>query len=329
MGDVAQHKAVHQTFSQKQDYSHSTRRKSHMINPQHDGNPIRSRFDCARWVALSQIAGISSRTLDQLIAHAGSLAAVFETPAAVLREVPRVGPKTVSAIQQADLDALLTAIESWQQAGVEILLREDTAYPRSLAGLENAPAVLFWAGEPWAASRPAIAVAGTRQPSPASRALAGEIAHTLAREGYTVISGLATGIDTAAHTGAIEEAGQTFAVLGSGVLSIYPPQNAPLAEAIRQQGALLSEVRPDSPPSTHALVSRNRLISGLAEAIVVVETGVTGGSMHTVRFAQAQNRRVFVVDNGASGNQHLLEQGAIALPAQGSQSALLKMLRYE
>ncbi|HML24726.1 MAG TPA: DNA-processing protein DprA, partial [Aggregatilinea sp.] len=135
-------------------------------------------------------------------------------------------------------------------------------------------------------------------------------AGALAACGCTIVSGLAAGIDTAAHQGALRAGTRTLAVLGSGVQSVYPPGNRTLARHIIEHGAVIAEVQPDAGPNAPALVARNRLISGLSRAIVVVEAGETSGSLHAARFAQAQGRAVYAVESAAAGSRHLINSNA-------------------
>jgi DNA processing protein len=233
--------------------------------------------------------------------------------------VPRIGPKLAAAIRTIDLDQTRAAIRAWTADGIAVLLREsvDPGYPSALRTMDDAPPVLFgrgnWSGDGASDSR-AIAIVGARQPSLPATQLATELAAELAAHGWTIVSGLAAGIDTAAHTGALEAGGRTVAVLGSGVRVIYPPQNADLAARIMAQGAIFSEQHPDSPPNSPALVARNRLISGLSRAVIVVEAGESSGSLHAARFARAQGRRVFAVESPARGNQRLIGEGAQPMP---------------
>jgi DNA processing protein len=144
--------------------------------------------------------------------------------------------------------------------------------------------------------------------------VARRLASILVQRSYTIVSGLAAGIDTNAHHGALASGGNSVAALGCGVLDIYPEPNIRLSEKIVQCGVLLCEVNPEATPNAASLVARNRLISGLSEAVIVVETTIEGGAMHAVRFALAQGRRVYAVDNDASGNRALIENGATAVP---------------
>ena len=197
-----------------------------------------------------------------------------------------------------------------------------------LRDLDDAPPTLFWRGclapAAWAKT---VAIVGTRAPSQAARFIALRLAMQLARAGITVISGLALGIDTAAHSGALSAAGVTFAVLGSGLLNVYPPTNQELAARILQTGALVSELHPCWGANAQRLVSRNRIISGLSRALIVVESDVQGGAMYAARFAREQGRPVYTFDLPASGNQALIRGGARVLDRDNPAAALRRSLK--
>ena len=159
----------------------------------------------------------------------------------------------------------------------------------------------------------AVGIVGTRNPSSEARYLTLQLAMQLARAGYTVVSGLALGVDTAAHAGALSADGKTVAVLGSGVLNVYPKENTELAQRIRAAGAILSELHPRCGANAQRLVSRNRIISGLSKAVIVVESNADGGAMYTARFAHEQGRPVYTCDLPADGNQQLIKDGAYLL----------------
>jgi DNA processing protein len=268
----------------------------------------------ARRVALSLIPNLGSRRIVALLDHFGSLAAILEAGDANLRAVPGIGPKLAAAIRAIDLAHTASEIAGWQADGIAILLPSDDGYPAALKALADAPPVLFRRGLAGPDDSRAVAIVGTRSPTGASRGLAETIAATLAGQGWTVTSGMAAGIDTAAHQGALRAGGRTLAVLGCGVRVIYPPENAPLAAHILAHGALLSETHPDMPPSAPALVARNRLISGLSRAVIVIETAEDGGGMYAARFAREQGRAVYAVQNASTGNVRLIAEGARPLP---------------
>jgi DNA processing protein len=283
----------------------------------HDRPMTSSPSDLALWVALSLIPGLGGRTFDRLLARFGTLDAVLIASEPDLRAVPGIGPTLSAAIRAIDLARTRQEIAAWQADGIAILTREDAQYPEPLRRTEDAPPVVFWRGHPFPGD-PAVALVGTRWPSAAAGQLAGQLAETLAAQGWLIVSGLAAGIDTAAHWGALRAGGRTVAVLGSGVQAIYPPQNADLAARILERGALLGETHPLAPPSSPALVARNRLISGLSRAVIVVATEDRGGSLHTTRFAQQQGRPVYAVDNQCAGNRQLLADGARPLAPQSA-----------
>lgn len=265
------------------------------------------------WVALSLTKHLGGKTLRALLQHFDhNLPAILAADVAALRQVPGVGPKIAQAIREIDVDTTARAIERWQEEGVRILTWDDAAYPRSLRGLEDAPPTLFVVGRlPDFRRRMAYAVVGTRQPTPQSCQITERISAELADRGHIVVSGLAAGIDTIAHMGALAvPTGSTVAVLGGGILNVYPPSNRELAQAINGRGALICEVSPDAEVGAPGLVARNRLITGLCEGLIVVETGVGGGAMHAARFAKIQNKRIYAVDNAASGNRQLIADGA-------------------
>ncbi|HVO69667.1 MAG TPA: DNA-processing protein DprA [Aggregatilineaceae bacterium] len=268
----------------------------------------------AQWVALSLIPSLGSRRIGALLDHFGSLVAILEAGDSDLRAVPGIGPKLAAAIRAIDLAQTASEIAGWQADGIAILLRGDAGYPAALKTLTDAPPILFRCGLAGSDDSRAVAIVGTRSPAGASRRLAETIAGTLAGQGWTVTSGMSAGIDTAAHQGALRAGGRTLAVLGCGVRVIYPPENAPLAAHILAQGALLSETHPDMPPSSPTLVARNRLISGLSRAVIVIETAEDGGGMYTARFAREQERIVYAVQNGSAGNVRLIAEGAHPLP---------------
>ena len=279
----------------------------------------------AAWVALSLIRGMGGAKVAALTTQVGSAAAVFTAPERDLLAVRGIGKKTVEAIRQTDLDAVTRQISVWEAAGVGVLLPAD--FPSRLCPpLPEPPPVLFVRGILPADNAPAVAVVGTRAPSPAMRDVAYQLGRVLAAAGHTIVSGLAFGVDAAAHNGALSvPTGRTVAVLGSGVLNIYPAQHRDLAEKIITQGALVCEVAPEVTVSTPGLVARNRLISAFADVVIIVQSNDDGGAMYAARAALKQGRRMLAVDNGTSGNRALIEAGdALSLsPDLSNLSAVL------
>jgi DNA processing protein len=195
------------------------------------------------------------------------------------------------------------------------VLRDDAAYPPALGRICDPPGVLFCRGKIEARDELAVALVGSRRCTVYGRQQAERLAGALARAGLTIVSGLARGIDAAAHRGALEAGGRTIAVLGTGLANIYPPEHAELAQAIAQQGAVLAEVPLDTAPLPGLFPQRNRIIAGLSLGVVVVEAARSSGALHTVRHAVEQGREVFAVpgriDSLASEGCHdVLRDGA-------------------
>lgn len=276
-----------------------------------------------RFVALSLTRHLGGRTFRALLAaFNGDLDAILQAETGDLRRVPGIGEKIAQGIRRADAEAVARALEGWQAAGVCILTWDDARYPARLRVTEDAPPVLFALGDLRTLDRldtPApAAVIGTRRPSAGTPLIVERVSARLVAQGRVIVSGLAYGVDKLAHLSALAlPEGRTVAVLGSGVLNLYPPEHAGLALAIQGRGLLLCEVAPDAPVGAPGLVARNRIITGLCSDVVVVETAEDGGAMHAARFARAQGRRVFAVDLPASGNRALLNDGALPLPPGG------------
>ncbi len=284
----------------------------------------------AQWVALSLIPNLGGRTITRLLERFGSLDEVLSASADELQQVAGIGPKLAAAIRGVKVAETRQALAHWQADGVRVLLWHTPGYPSALNDLPDAPPVLFCRGTWQKDDRRAVALVGTRQPTVQGCHAAATLAAGCAARGWTVISGLATGIDTVAHQSALEAGGRTLAVLGSGVCAVYPPGNRALAERLIERGALFSETHPHAAPSAPTLVARNRLISGLSRAVIVVEAGADSGCLHAVRFARAQGRAVFAVLSGARGNARALAEGAHPLPADGAAfEALERILGQE
>lgn len=276
------------------------------------------------WIALSLTDRVGGKTIRALMQHFGDINAVLKADAAELQAVPGIGSKIAGSIRAIDLQQAQKLIDHWHKDEISILILEDADYPARLKELDDAPPVLFVRGR--CPLDRAVAVVGTRSPSPESENIAKRLSAALAEQGYTVVSGLAHGIDTNAHFGALGvQNGRTLAILGSGVSNIYPEENHSLADAILMDnvGALMSEVAPSLSPSSSRLVARNRIISGISQAVIVVETGVDGGAMHAARRGFEQGRKIYALDIAASGNRALIDAGAMAMNPDFSNLDLL------
>ena len=234
----------------------------------------------------------------------------------MLREISGIGPKLSQAIAAArkSVDAE-EEIAHCAQHGVDILTRASPAYPAPLATIPDPPAVLFVQGRIEPTDSLGIAIVGSRHGTHYGVSQAEKLAGALARAGLTIISGLARGIDAAAHRGALTAGGRTLAVLGSGVLNIYPPEHQELARQVRAHGAVISESHPRAAPISGAFPQRNRILSGLAMGVVVVEASSRSGALITARHAMEQGREVFAVpgrvDNrNSQGCHRLIRDGA-------------------
>jgi len=267
------------------------------------------------WIALSLVERVGGKTMRALLAHFGSAQSVLKAESHELRRVPGIGATIAASICAADVSAVERDIPRWQAAGIQIITDNDPAYPTRLRALDDAPPTIFVRGvwDEGLRKAEAVAIVGTRAPSEIALGAAEGLAFDLARHGYLIVSGLALGIDRKAHFSAIAAAGNTLAVLGGGVLNVYPPANKKLAETICAHGALLSETHPYAESKPASLVARNRIISGLCSALIVVETQIDGGAMHAARWAREQGRTLYTLDLPASGNQQLIDQGAVPL----------------
>jgi DNA processing protein len=263
-------------------------------------------------VALSLVPYVGGKTFDALIQAFGSLDAILGASEDELLQVDGIGKRIAKGICAVNIAHTEKNIAEWQAQGIHILTRHDTRYPHTLHDLDDKPPTLFVRGECdttlW---DNAVAIVGTRNPSPKARVLARKIAENYARSRYTVVSGLAMGIDRLAHEGAISVGqGRTVAVLGCGVLNLYPLPNVRLAQdMIARGGCLISEYAPNESVHSTRLVARNRLISGLSRLLILVESESDGGAMHAVKFARQQGRTLHVANFGASGNQEAIQAG--------------------
>jgi DNA processing protein len=264
----------------------------------------------AHWLALLSISGVGGVTARRLIETFGSVEAVFEAADDELDSVPRFSPEMIEQLHSISLEAVESQLDSLSDEGIDVLTWEDESYPANLRQVNDAPPLLFMCGRLRKGDSAAVAIVGTREPTPRSASLAEQLGFELASRGLTVVSGLALGIDAAGHRGALRaEDGRTLAVLGSGLRSIFPRENMSLAEQVSLHGALLSELRPNTSASGPALMARDRIVSGLSRAVIVVEAGERSGTMDTARRARSQDRLLIAVP-GSPGANLLLAGGA-------------------
>ena len=238
------------------------------------------------------------------VVSAGALAASLRIP-----ESER--PHRLAAARARASEALDRAAK----ADLRLLSWYDADYPELLRQMADPPIVLWWRGDPGSLSLPAVAIVGSRRATPGGVAVARKLARGVAEAGLVVVSGLARGIDAAAHLGALDAAGRTIGVLGSGADVIYPPEHRSHVDRICTSGAVLSEFPPGTPPLAHHFPMRNRIISGLCKAVIVVEASHRSGSLITARLALEQGRDVYAVPGSVSSGQYagshaLIKDGA-------------------
>lgn len=268
-------------------------------------------------IAFNRVQGLGPVTARQIIEALGSLAAVFETSAERLMEIPGIGSERALLLTRELKEVSAEEeLERASKTGVKIITWDDEGYPALLKEIADPPLVLYIAGEVAVLDTPAIALVGTRHPSMYGRETARRFAYQLAGAGYTITSGLAEGVDTEAHAGALKAKGRTIAVLGGALDCLYPKSNTTLAREIATQGgAVISEYPFGRQPDRQTFPMRNRIVSGLSKGVLVVEAPMNSGTLITARQGMEQNRSVMAIpgriDSAASQGCHaLLKQGA-------------------
>lgn len=271
--------------------------------------------DNLAWLRLALCEGIGPRRCQSLIDRFGSVSDVFKADRRALQEVPGIGPTQASRIEQAGRRSVEVILAQCEQQGIWLWFRDSPNYPHLLSAIPDPPLALFGRGEWQNGDHYSVAIVGTRRPSLYGRRQAARLAAALVEAGLVVVSGLARGIDAAAHEGALEAQGRTIAVLGSGLQQIYPREHTALAERIAEAGVLLTECPPQRQAVAGAFPQRNRVISGLSSGVVVVEAAQRSGALITAKHALEQGREVFAVpgpiDSPLSRGCHqLLRDGA-------------------
>jgi len=268
------------------------------------------------WVAFSGIPGIGRVRIAQLKEHfGGSLQDAWKAPEGKLKH---------AGLDSRSIDALVTLrpristdaeMEKLERHGVNVLICEDPNYPSRLKEIYDYPPVLYVRGSLPVEDEPCLAIVGTRRPTVYGRQVTEEIVADLARSSITIISGLARGIDSVAHRAALDAGGKTVAVFGSGLDIVYPGENAKLAQAIIEHGALVSEYPLGAKPKAENFPLRNRIMSGLSLGVLVVEAGERSGALITAHQAVEQNREVFAIPGSilspaSQGTNRLIQEGA-------------------
>ena len=299
-------------------YVYLVTRNSHYIIVPRIAKPYFNMDDKRFWVGFNLIKGIGAVRMQGLVAYFGDLQTAWGADSFSLAEAglgAKVIERVLAARQKVDLDQVWAKIES---QGIKILTWQDEAYPSRLKEIDQPPPVMYIRGEYLPDDLFAVAIVGTRRVTPYGRQITEEISSFLASNGITVVSGLARGVDAIAHQTALNSGGRTIGILGSGVDKIYPPEHLKLAEQMMERGAIISDYAPGTPPDASNFPPRNRIISGLSLAVVVIEAGETSGALITAEFAAEQGREVFAVPGSilapqSKGTNKLIQNGALPL----------------
>jgi DNA processing protein len=272
--------------------------------------------DLRETLRLAMVSGVGPRLRQLLLERFGTPAAIFSASHSELCSVPGIGSKLSGAVLRAREEIDVAAeIELCEKHRVDLVPIGSAGYPRALEQIVDPPGILFVRGAILAGDALSIGIVGSRHATRYGLMIAERLAASLSRAGFTIVSGLARGIDAAAHRGALSAGGRTIAVLGSGVLNIYPPEHSELANEVMARGAVVGEAPVRSAPFSGAFPQRNRLISGMSLGVVVVEAALQSGALITARHALEQGREVFAVpgpvDSRASRGCHrLIRDGA-------------------
>ncbi len=266
------------------------------------------------WASLQLLPRVSARMLVTLLKVFGGPTQVLSATAAMLAKVVP-GDIANTIVRGPDPAALGLALNWLQETGHALVAWDDPAYPRALLTIADPPPTLFFHGRAELLNRPAVAIVGSRNATAQGREIAEAFAQALSTAGLTVVSGLALGIDAAAHRGGLNGAGASLAVVGTGIDRVYPAANRDLARRLAIEGGVLSEFALGTPPLPANFPRRNRLISGLARGVLVVEATLASGSLITARFAAEQNRDVFAIPGSihspfSKGSHRLIKDGA-------------------
>lgn len=268
------------------------------------------------WIALSMATEIGHATFRKLLSIYGSPEAVFEAPLAELSGIDGVGERKAKNIKDfSKWDDVRRQLAMLNQMGINVVTSNSPEYPQMLRQIENAPAVLYVKGTIMDGDRFAVAIVGSRKPTNYGRLIAERFASELSEAGFTIVSGMARGIDTISHISSIKSGGRTIAVLGSGMDIPYPPENRGLMQRIATSGYVVTEFPLGTRPVKENFPIRNRLISGLSLGVLVVEATGDSGSLITANYALEQNREVFAVPGNinsinSAGTNELIKKGA-------------------
>lgn len=272
--------------------------------------------DRLEWIALQLTPGLGHVGCRGLISRFGRPEAVFRAPLRDLISVEGVREEVARRLLKRETTASpARVLKEVERCGARVVRFTDTEYPASLREIHDPPVLLYVRGREIPPTLPFVSVVGSRNPTHYGLDAARVIGQGIAKRGFGVVSGMARGIDAAAHWGALEAGGWTIAVLGTGVDVLYPESNAKLQETILGKGATVTELPPGTPPDAWNFPNRNRIISGIGKAVVVVEASMKSGSLITASLALEQGREVFAVPGSidsfkSAGCHFLIKQGA-------------------
>ncbi len=277
--------------------------------------PNVSDRDIQEAIELTLVPGIGSLSQQKLLGACPDRSELFSAGVAKLTGmgIPIAGAEALAARR---FRAMAEEIIDWcRREGCRLMLSEGKDYPARLREIYDPPLVLYVRGDPACLASPCVAIVGTRRPTPYGLQVAEGLAEDLAQRGVTIISGLARGIDAAAHRGCLGAKGRTVAVLGCGIDVVYPREHGRLTDRILERGLLLTEFPPGTSPAPQNFPVRNRIISGLALGVLIVEASEYSGSLITARLAMEQNREVFAIPGNLTSQQsfgpnYLIKQGA-------------------
>ena len=271
------------------------------------------------WLTLRSVKGLSDGTICTLVRHFGGPKEVRSASSSELRHVAGLRSSVVTSLRKepdpsvmAHVRKEMRLIEKGESSIITIL---DATYPRRLAMSPDPPPLLYVRGTLPSSDDHAVAIVGSRNATPSGALMTQELSQRLAEMGFTIVSGLARGIDAAAHRGALAAKARTIAVVGCGVDRTYPPEHQQLRKDIEVNGAVVSELPLGSPPLPYHFPRRNRIISGLSLGVIVSEANQKSGALITARFALEQNREVFAIPGSVKNGKH---QGAHGLIKQGA-----------
>jgi len=270
--------------------------------------------ELASWLSLSQIPGLGNENLRRLLQEFGSPSVVLATPVAALKQIVR--PAIASAISAATTDDFFAPVAAWLKDPLNhIITLADSDYPQALLNIPDPPLLLYVKGRLDLLNHSSLAVVGSRNATTQGARNAEAFSQALSEADLCVVSGMAHGIDTAAHFGGLRGKGSSIAVVGTGLDKVYPAANRDLAHQLAQNGTLISEFPLGMPPLAHNFPRRNRIISGLSLGCLVVEASLQSGSLITARMALEQDREVFAIPGSihtpqSKGCHALIKQGA-------------------